>query len=134
MSKAISGLFSRVLIQGSILTATIAVVGGAIGLAVAGQPGLVSALIGAALALVFATLTAVSVWLGGKLPLGGFFGLVLGGWLIKLVAFILVISALKGADFINGPVLFFTLVASILGNLTVDSLVYLKARIPVVGD
>jgi hypothetical protein len=134
MSKALNGVFRSVLIQGSILTAAIAVVGGGIGFAVAGQPGLFSALIGAGLALAFVTLTAVSVWLGGKLPLGGFFGLVLGGWLLKLVGFILVIGALKGADFINGPVLFFTLVASILGTLAVDSLVYLKARIPVVGD
>ncbi|MEY4262835.1 MAG: hypothetical protein RLY88_543 [Actinomycetota bacterium] len=134
MSKALNGVFRSVLIQGSILTAAIAVVGGGIGFAVAGQPGLFSALIGAGLALAFVTLTAVSVWLGGKLPLGGFFGLVLGGWLLKLVGFILVIGALKGADFINGPVLFFTLVASILATLAVDSLVYLKARIPVVGD
>jgi hypothetical protein len=134
MSKALNGVFRSVLIQGSILTAAIAVVGGGIGFAVAGQPGLFSALIGAGLALAFVTLTAVSGWLGGKLPLGGFFGLVLGGWLLKLVGFILVIGALKGADFINGPVLFFTLVASILGTLAVDSLVYLKARIPVVGD
>jgi hypothetical protein len=134
MSKALNGVFRSVLIQGSILTAAIAVVGGGIGFAVAGQPGLFSALIGAGLALAFVTLTAVSVWLGGKLPLGGFFGLVLGGWLLKLVGFILVIGALKGADFINGPVLFFTLVASIFGTLAVDSLVYLKARIPVVGD
>jgi hypothetical protein len=134
MSKALNGVFRSVLIQGSILTAAIAVVGGGIGFAVAGQPGLFSALIGAGLALAFVTLTAVSVWLGGKLPLGGFFGLVLGGWLLKLVGFILVIGALKGADFINGPVLFFKLVASILGTLAVDSLVYLKARIPVVGD
>ncbi|WP_296630823.1 hypothetical protein [Rhodoluna sp.] len=134
MSKAINGLFRRVLIQGSLLTATIAIIGGGIGFAVAGQPGLISALIGAALALGFVSLTALSVWLGGKLPLGGFFGLVLGGWIVKLVAFILVIGALKGADFINGPVLFFTLVASILGTLAVDSLAFLKARIPVVGD
>ena len=134
MSKAISGLFRRVLIQGSLLTAAIAIVGGGVGFAVAGQPGLISALIGAALALGFVSLTALSVWLGGKLPLGGFFGLVLGGWIVKLVLFILVIGALKGAEFINGPVLFFTLVASILGTLAVDSLAFLKARIPVVGD
>jgi hypothetical protein len=45
-----------------------------------------------------------------------------------------VIAALKGAEFINGPVLFFTLVAAILGTLAVDSVLVLKARIPVIGD
>ncbi|MEO0060780.1 MAG: hypothetical protein RL343_398 [Actinomycetota bacterium] len=134
MSKASSNLFTRVLTLGSALIGAIAVLGGLIGFLVAGVPGLTSALIGASLTLAFVTLTALSVWLGGKLPLGGFFGVVLGGWLVKIVGFALVIGALKGADFINGPVLFFTLVAAILGTLAVDSVLVLKARIPVIGD
>jgi hypothetical protein len=134
MSKASSNLFTRVLKLGSALIGAIAVLGGLIGFLVAGVPGLTSALIGASLTLSFVTLTALSVCLGGKLQLGGFFGVVLGGWLVKIVGFALVIGALKGADFINGPVLFFTLVAAILGTLAVDSVLVLKARIPVIGD
>ncbi len=134
MSKASSNLFARVLKLGTALIGAIAILGGLIGFLVAGVPGLTSALIGASLTLAFVTLTALSVWLGGKLPLGGFFGVVLGGWLVKIVGFALVIGALKGADFINGPVLFFTLVAAILGTLAVDSVLVLKARIPVIGD
>lgn len=134
MSKAANNLFTRALKLGSLLIAAIAVVGGLVGLLVAGTNGLVSALIGAGLTLVFVTLTALSVWLGSKLPLGGFFGAVLGGWLVKIVGFALVVGSLKGADFINGPVLFFTLVAAILGSLALDSVLVLKARIPVVGD
>lgn len=134
MSKASSNLFTRVLTLGSALIGAIAVIGGLVGYLVAGVSGLTSALIGASLTLVFATLTALSVWLGGRLPLGGFFGVVLGGWLLKIVGFALVIGALKGADFISGPVLFFTLVAAILGTLAVDSVLVLKARIPVIGD
>jgi len=134
MSKASNSLFSRVLSLGSALIGAIAIIGGLLGFLVAGGAGLTSALIGASLTLVFVTLTAASVWLGGKLPLGGFFGVVLGGWLIKIVGFAFVIAALKGAEFINGPVLFFTLVAAILGTLAVDSVLVLKARIPVIGD
>jgi hypothetical protein len=134
MSKASNSLFSRVLGLGSALIGAIAIIGGLLGFLVAGAAGLTSALIGASLTLVFVTLTAASVWLGGKLPLGGFFGVVLGGWLIKIIGFAFVIAALKGAEFINGPVLFFTLVAAILGTLAVDSVLVLKARIPVIGD
>ena len=134
MSKSSSKLFSRVLTLGSALIGAIAIIGGILGFLIAGVAGLTSALIGASLTLVFVSLTVASVWLGGKLPLGGFFGILLGGWLIKIIGFAFVISALKGAEFINGPVLFFTLVAAILGTLAVDSVLVLKARIPVIGD
>ena len=134
MSKEFNNLFRRVLVLGSSLIAAIAMIGGLVGFLVAGLAGLTSSLIGAGLTLVFVTLTALSVWIGGRLPLGGFFGVVLGGWLVKVIGFVLVIGSLKGADFINGPVLFFTLVAAILGTLAVDSILVLKARIPVFTD
>lgn len=127
-------LFKQVLIRGSILIAAIALIGGLAGFLVAAAAGLTSALIGAGLALVFVSLTALSVAIGGRLPLGAFFGIVLGGWILKLVGFVLVIGLLKGADFINGPVLFFTLVASILGTLALDSVAVLRARLPLGRD
>jgi hypothetical protein len=135
MSKAssINEVFSAVLKQGAILVSAIALLGGGLGLVFAGVAGLVSGLIGAALALLFSGLTAASVYFGGKLSLGGFFGVVLGGWIVKLIGFVVLIALLKGAAFIAGPVLFFTLVASILGTLVIDSRIVLKSRITV-GD
>lgn len=120
-----------VLKQGLLLVAAIAVIGGGVGLLVAGVAGLLSGLIGAALALLFSTMTALSVKFGGKLSLGGFFGVVLGGWIFKMVVFIAIVAALRGANFIDGPVFFFTLVASILGTLVIDSLIVMKSRITV---
>jgi hypothetical protein len=126
-----SEVFANVLKQGLILVGVIALVGGGLGLVFAGINGLISGLIGAALALLFSSLTALSVKFGGKLSLGGFFGVVLGGWIVKLLGFIFLIALLKGATFIAGPVLFFTLVASILGTLVIDSLIVLRSRITV---
>ncbi|MEY4296718.1 MAG: hypothetical protein RL016_564 [Actinomycetota bacterium] len=123
-------VFSRVLKLGALLIAAIAVIGGAIGYAVAGANGLTSALIGSGLALLFVSMTALSVQLGAKLPLAGFFGVVMGGWLIKLVGFIITMALLKSADFINGPVLFFTIVGSVLGALAIDAVVVMRSRIP----
>ena len=133
MSKAsnLNEVFSAVLKQGLVLVAAIAVLGGGLGLIFAGVAGLVSGLIGATLALLFSSLTALSVSFGGKLSLGGFFGVVLGGWIVKLIGFVILIALLKGASFIAGPVLFFTLVASILGTLVIDSRIVLKSRITV---
>ena len=125
-------LFKRVLIRGSFLILAIGIIGGAVGWFVASSDGLVSALIGAAMALIFVSLTAVSVLVGGKLSLGGFFAVVMGGWLIKLVLFLILVANLTGADFVNGPVLFFTLIASILGSLVLDTIAVTKAHIPVV--
>lgn len=125
-----SQLFSRVLKLGAALIGAIALIGGAIGYLVVGVNGLYSALIGASLALVFVSLTALSILIGGKLPLGGFFGVVMGGWLVKLVGFIVAIKLLGEADFIAGPVLFFTIVASVLGTLALDAVVVMRSRIP----
>lgn len=127
----LAGVFKRVLALGSISVGAIAVVASILGWLIAGENGLVSALIGAAVCLAFTSLTAISVWFGSRLSLGGFFGLVMGGWLLKLVVFFILIAVLRKAEFIDGPVFFFTLVASILAGLAIDSWVFLKARIPV---
>lgn len=125
-----SQLFKRVLGWGAILIGGIALIASVLGYLLVGQKGLVSALIGASMALVFVSLTALSVWIGGKFSLGGFFGMVMGGWLLKVVLFLVLVGVLKRATFINGPTLFLTLVASILGSLAIDSLVFFRARLP----
>lgn len=135
MAKPIDGLngvFQRVLQLGSSATGAIALIGALIGYLVAQTNGMVSALIGAAVCFVFMALTALSVWFGSRLSLAGFFGLVLGGWLLKLLIFFVLMALLRRADFIDGPVFFFTLVAAILAELAVSSVVFLNARVPIV--
>jgi hypothetical protein len=129
-----STVFKKVLTQGSILIAGIAAIGGLIGTLTAGAPGLLSALIGAGMTFVFVSITAASVWVGGKLPINAFFGVVMGAWLLKLILFIVLVRLLLGVKEINGPVLFFTLIASIMGTLVVDALVVTKARMPIVEN
>ena len=131
-STSAEQLFKNVLGQTALLTGLIASLGSLAGFIVEGMNGVVSALIGAGLAFVFGALTVVSMIIGRKLSLAGFFGVVMGGWLIKLIGFALLARSLQGADFINGPVLFLTLVAAILGSLVIDSIAVLSARIPVV--
>jgi hypothetical protein len=131
-STSAEQLFKNVLGQTALLTGLIASLGSLAGFIVEGMNGVVSALIGAGLAFAFGALTVVSMIIGRKLSLAGFFGVVMGGWLIKLIGFALLARSLQGAEFINGPVLFLTLVAAILGSLVIDSIAVLSARIPVV--
>jgi hypothetical protein len=131
-STSADQLFKKVLGQTALLTGLIASLGSLAGYFVEGMNGVISALIGAGLAFAFGALTVVSMMIGRKLSLAGFFGVVMGGWLIKLIGFALLARSLQGAEFINGPVLFLTLVAAILGSLVIDSIAVLSARIPVV--
>mgnify|MGYP006153971639 CR=1 FL=1 len=89
-ANSMEALLKQVLVWGSLAVLAIAVVASAIGFAVAGMPGLASALIGSGMALIFFSMTALSVLAGRRLSLGGFFGVVMGGWLFKLLAFICV--------------------------------------------
>ena len=131
-STSADQLFKKVLGQTALLTGLIASLGSLAGYFVESMNGVVSALIGAGLAFAFGALTVVSMMIGRKLSLSGFFGVVMGGWLITLFGFALLARSLQGAEFINGPVLFLTLVAAILGSLVIDSIAVLSARIPVV--
>lgn len=126
-------VFTKVLKLGSLLIASIAVLGSVIGFFAAGLPGLFGALAGAAIALIFVSLTAISVLIGSRLSLGGFYGVVLGGWILKLVLFVIAISVLKSIEGLNGVAVFATLVASVLGSLAVDGFVVTKSKIPVVS-
>lgn len=132
MPNSTAKLFAQVLKFSALLIGSIALIGGITAWMIAGVAGLVSALIGAGMALVFTSMTAVSVWLGGRLSLGGFFGAVLGGWIVKLFLFIVLVATLKGATFIVGPILFVCVVVSVLGSLALDAIAVSRSRIPTV--
>jgi hypothetical protein len=127
-------VFSKALKLSALLVVSVAAIGSLIGFLVVGVDGLWTALIGSAIALVFTSLTVLSVLFGARLPLGGFYGLVLGGWLLKIVLFAVLMAALQRMDFIHGPTLFFAIVLSVLGSLGIDSWVVLRSRIPTIDS
>jgi hypothetical protein len=134
MKNSPDAMFRKALILTSALVGLIALLGMGIGYLVVGSIAIPSALIGSAIALVFSSVTILSIWFGSKLGLNGFFALLMGGWLIKIVVFALVLSVLSGADFISGPVLFLAVVASVLGTLAIESWVVLRSRVQTIGE
>ncbi|MDX2377358.1 hypothetical protein M4I32_11165 [Microbacterium sp. LRZ72] len=132
-------IFAAILRWGALVTLGLVVVAGAVGYLVSGVEGLFSALAGVVLAAVFLAITAISIlianrWFGDPLYVPIFFGIVLGGWLIKLVFFIVLMLVVRGAPWLEPPVFFVALVAAIVAALTVDVVVLAKMRLPYVSD
>jgi hypothetical protein len=123
----------------AVVTAALAVVGSVIGYLVAGQDGLWSALAGVLLAAVFLGITALSIlianrWFGDALYVPIFFGIVLGGWILKFVVFIVVLLVVRGQPWVEPAVFFVALVVSILASLVIDIVVMMRMRMPHVSD
>ncbi len=129
----------QVLKWGGYLAIGIAVIGSIVGYLFAGWIGVTSALIGTAMAVVFLGVTAASILLanrfsGSEMFVGAFFGIVLGGWLLKFVLFLILAFALKGQPWINPAVMFLSLIAGVIGSLVVDVLVVFRSRMPYASD
>ena len=130
-------VLKNVLKYGSILGAVIAVVGAVVGFLVDGGEGLISALIGAVLAVVFLGVTAASILAANKLAQSDFlspifFIVVLGGWLLKFAVFLVALILLKDQPWINSVVLLLTVIVGVVGSLVVDVLVIARSRQPYV--
>ena len=134
-----ASVLGRALVYGAILTVAIAIVGSLVGYLVAGTPGLVSALIGAGLTALFMGFTALSIVIASRVTKDEpsstlFFGIVLGMWLLKFVVFIVILVLLRDASFIQPLVMFFAILAAVIGSLVVDVVAFLRSRVPYVGN
>lgn len=126
------------LVWSAVVTVVLAVAGAVIGFLVGGGEGLASALAGVVVAAVFLGITSASIlianrWFGDPLYVPIFFGIVLGGWLVKIVLFIVAMLVLRGQPWIEPPVFFVALVVSVLASLAVDVVALLKLRLPQVS-
>ncbi|MBU6144825.1 MAG: hypothetical protein KGQ56_05060 [Acidobacteria bacterium] len=132
MFDDVKSVMLRVTRLGALLVAIIAAVGSMVGFFVAGSSGVFAAWAGSLAAFAFTGLTVLSVLFGSKLKIGGLLGMVLGGWLIKMVLFLAFFSYLNQADWLISqarPVVFFTVVAAVVAGLVLDTWVVNKARL-----
>ncbi|CAD6000414.1 hypothetical protein [Agreia sp. COWG] len=132
-------IFVRILRLGGILALAIAVVGGVAGYIVDAERGLVSALIGTVMAIVFTGLTAASILIANRFSgreffTAFFFAIVMGAWIVKFVIFLVLVFLLRDQEWINPLVLFLCIIAGVLGSLIVDVLVVARTRLGYVSD
>lgn len=127
--------FRTVLRLGALVALVVGVVGAVIGGIVAGAPGVLGAVAGAGGAALFLALTAVSLLIAGRVAQGdptspAFFAVVLGGWMLKLIVFLVLAVALRGQPWLDPFVFFGTVVAAVMGSLVVDVVAFQRSRIP----
>ncbi len=127
------------LVYGGALTFAIAIIGSVVGALVAELPGLLSALIGAGMAFVFLGLTAASILVadrvtGSDLLSPAYFGIVIGSWILKFIAVLVLVITLRDAPFVEPTVLFVTLVVVVVGGLVTDIVAVTRSRVPYVSD
>ncbi|MCR8670713.1 hypothetical protein [Agrococcus sp. HG114] len=132
-------IMRRILLWGAVLAGAVAVVGGIVGWVLAAGAGVASALVGTALAIVFCMLTAASIMLAlkasrGQMVSGAFFGIVLGGWLLKFVLFIVLVLVLGDQEWLHRGVAFGALVAAVIGSLVIDCVVIATSRQPLIDS
>jgi hypothetical protein len=109
-SSPISVILRLSLLWGAAVTGALALIGSVAGALIAGPRGVASALGGVLLAALFLAMTAVIILLAGRIRPGPnqlvlFFGIVLGGWALKLAVFVVVLLALRGltgTDHVDG--------------------------------
>lgn len=138
-TPAINAVLSGVLRWTALAAVALIVLGGGIGFLVAGSDGLWSGLAGVGLAIVFLALTPISMLIanrfhGREMFATVFFGIVMGGWLLKLVIFIAAIVILRGQSWIVPVVIFLSLVAGIVVSLVVDAVAFTRLRVPHASD
>lgn len=122
---------------GAVAAIAVAILGGGIGFLVAGANGAFSGLAGAVIAALLMLLTSASIlianrWFGDALYVPIFFGIVLGGWIVKLVVFIVAMLVLRGQPWIEPVVFFVAVVVGVLATLAIDAVVMLRMRLPYV--
>ncbi|WP_460799561.1 hypothetical protein [Microbacterium sp. GXF0217] len=132
-------ILRRTLIWSAIAAGILAILAGGIGFAVAGGEGLVSGLLGVLLAVLFLGITGLSIlianrWYGDPLYVQFFFAIVLGGWLLKLGLFIVIMIVLAGQPWIVPMVFFLSIVAGVAMSLIIDVVVLTQMRLPNVSD
>lgn len=132
-------ILRRTLIWSAVSALVLGLVAGGIGFAVAGVNGLWSGLLGVVLAVLFLGITAGSIlfanrWFGDPIYVQLFFAIVLGGWLLKLGIFLVVMMLLSSQDWVVPLVFFLSIVAGVAMSLIVDVIVLTRMRLPNVSD
>jgi len=131
----VNAVVVRSLRWGGVFAAALLIAAGGSGWLVAGLPGLVSGLLGTALAVVFMGLTAASILVAsaatrGRPSIVVFFGTVIGTFLVKLVVFVVLAIWLRTQTWLSPTVFAVTAIVAVIGTLVIDVVAMRVTRVP----
>jgi hypothetical protein len=115
-----------------LLVGALVVLGGGIGLLVAGLPGLWVALVGAGIAAFFCATTIWSMMRTVGSSPARMAAFVMGAWVAKIVVLIVLLALLKGATFYDPWVLIAVLAVGAIGSALLDYRAVNAGRVPYV--
>lgn len=129
----------RAMKWGIVASVALVIVFGVIGWFVSGTTGLVGGVLGAAFAGVFLAMTIGSITFANRfiqsdMYVVAFFGIVMGTWVLKFVAFMVAAVLLRDEPWLNPTVLFLGVVAGVVVSLVIDVIIVSKSRLPIVSD
>ncbi len=129
-ASAAEGAFRSALRDLLVFLPVLAVVGSVVGYLVAGLPGVWSALMGAGVVLIFSGTTVVSMLRTTRSDAAAFAGVVLGLWLAKFAAVLVIVIALRPLDFYDKPVFGIVVIIGAVGAIALDMRAVQRARVP----
>ncbi len=115
-----------------LLVGALVVLGGGIGLLVAGLPGLWGALVGAAIAAFFCATTIWSMMRTVGSSPARMAAFVMGAWVAKIVVLIVVLVLIQGRTFYDPWVLLVVLAVGAIGSALLDYRAVNSGRVPYV--
>ena len=122
----------RLLRHGGLAAVVLLPVAAVLGWLLGGSRGAWGAGLGMAVPLVFLGITSVVALLTIRTQPALFGVVVLGSWVVKLIALIGVLWAISGADFYSRPAFFVAFALGTVGFLALETAVVLRSRVPYV--
>lgn len=123
-------VFRQALRYTVVISAVLLVVGGGVGLLVAGLPGLWGALMGAVVALLFSGATPLSMLKTADAPIERSMLVVMAVWFGKVVVVVVLLLVLRGMDFYSRPVFGIILLLGVVTSAFLDYRAVVRARVP----
>jgi hypothetical protein len=131
-SPAVIEPMRRILRFGALGAALFIPAAALVGLGLGGRPGLWAGALGALVPLAFFGVTVVIGLFSARMSTTALGVVVLGSWLLKMILLILVLVALREADFYDRTVFGVVLLVGTIGALVLEALVVVRTRVPYV--